>query len=137
MGFATLWSMPWKQTDPMNQKNEFALKAMQTDNFRPLCQEYAISPKTGYKRKERFIQRGLDGLREDSRRPVTSPAALPEADVCKIVRIQRSHLNWGLARSARTHAHPPSESSFKRVLERAGFTEKRVLRRKGGQSVEC
>src|SRR5436853_338193 len=41
--------MPWEQTDPMNQRTEFVLKAMQTDNFRALCQEYGISAKTGYK----------------------------------------------------------------------------------------
>jgi putative transposase len=126
--------MPWKQTDAMNQRTEFALKAMQTDNFRALCQEYAISPKTGYKWKARFIARGLDGLREDSRRPNKSPTVLPEADVCEIIRIQRAHPNWGprkvRAIYARTHVQTPSESSFKRVLERAGFTEKRVLRRR-------
>lgn len=126
--------MPWKQTDAMNQRTEFALKAIRTDNFRALCQEYAISPKTGYKWKTRFIERGLDGLQEDSRRPTKSPTALPEGDVCEIIRIQKAHPNWGprkvRAIYARTHTQTPSESSFKRVLERAGFTEKRVLRRR-------
>lgn len=29
--------MPWKETYKMNQKTEFALKSMMTENFRELC----------------------------------------------------------------------------------------------------
>lgn len=45
----------------MNQKTEFALKSMRTENFRELCREYGISAKTGYKWKQRFMERGLGG----------------------------------------------------------------------------
>jgi hypothetical protein len=41
--------MPWKKSEPMEQRTEFALKALKTENFRALCQEYGISTKTGYK----------------------------------------------------------------------------------------
>ena len=53
--------MPWKETLKMNQKTEFALKSMSTENFRELCREYGISAKTGYKWKQRFMERGLGG----------------------------------------------------------------------------
>jgi hypothetical protein len=33
----------------MDQRIEFAMKALRTDNFRALCAEYGISTKTGYK----------------------------------------------------------------------------------------
>jgi hypothetical protein len=39
--------MPWKKSEPMDQRREFALKALGTLNFRALCQEYGISAKTG------------------------------------------------------------------------------------------
>jgi transposase-like protein len=40
---------------------EFALKALKSENFRALCQEYGISTKTGYKWRERFLREGLAG----------------------------------------------------------------------------
>ena len=126
--------MPWKQTEPMNQRTEFALKAIKTDNFRALCQEYGISAKTGYKWRERFLAEGLKGMEEDSRRPRSSPTALGDEVVCDIIRIKNRHLAWGprkvRAIYGRMHAHTPSESSFKRVLERAGYTQKRATRRR-------
>ncbi len=47
--------MPWRKSDPMDQRIEFAIKAMRTLNFRALCQEYGISAKTGYKWRERVF----------------------------------------------------------------------------------
>ena len=57
----------------MNQRTEFVLRALKAENFRALCQEYGISPKTGYKWKERFYAEGLEGMQELSRRPASSP----------------------------------------------------------------
>jgi putative transposase len=124
--------MPWKEIDAMNQRIEFVLQALETDNFRALCQEYGISTKTGYKWRERSLQEGLNGMAEHSRRPKSSPKGLSEAEVCEMIRIKQKHLAWGprkvRAIYARTHRQTPSESSFKRVLERAGYTQKRRVR---------
>ena len=50
-----------------------------------LCQEYKISPKTGYKWRERLMRQGLEGIEEESRRPRSSPKQLSEAEVCEMV----------------------------------------------------
>ena len=117
----------------MEQRIEFALKAMRTLNFRALCQEYGVSAKTGYKWKQRFLQEGIEGLAEESRRPKTSPEQLPEGKVCEIVRLKMAHLSWGPRKIRelylRRHGEVASESTFKRVLERAGLTQKRRRRR--------
>jgi transposase InsO family protein len=117
----------------MEQRIEFALKAMRTLNFRALCQEYGVSAKTGYKWKQRFLQEGIEGLAEESRRPKTSPEQLPEGEVCEIVRLKMAHLSWGPRKIRelylRRHGEVASESTFKRVLERAGLTQKRRKRR--------
>lgn len=124
--------MPWKQTEPMNQRTEFVLRAIKTDNFRHLCREYEISTKTGYKWLERFLEHGISGMAELSRRPRSSPTGLEEAVVCEIVRLKERHRHWGARKLRavyeRLHQEVPSESSFKRVLERAGLVEKRRLR---------
>jgi putative transposase len=117
----------------MNQRIEFVLRAVKTDNFRALCREYGISAKTGYKWRERFLEEGVKGMEEQSRRPQSSPSGLREGVVCDIIRIKQKHSGWGPRKVrwvyGRTHAETPSESSFKRVLERAGYTEKRRVRK--------
>jgi putative transposase len=119
----------------MNQRKEFVLRAMNTTNFRQLCQDYGISTKTGYKWKERFIEHGVEGLQELSRRPRGHTQELGEAIVCEMVRLKQAHPHWGPRKLRhiyqRTHSQVPSESSFKRVLERAGLVEKRRLRARG------
>jgi putative transposase len=113
----------------MEQRTEFVLRALRTENFRALCQEYGISAKTGYKWQERFLRLGLGGMEEESRRPHSHAEQLGEAEVCAIVRLKLAHPRWGprkiRALYLRGHGEGASESSFKRVLERAGLTEKR------------
>lgn len=125
--------MPWKDQNIMNLKTEFALKAQRTSNFRALCREYGISPKTGYKWVERMLARGLEGLNELSRRPLSSPEALSEEVVCRIVRLKERHRTWGPRKIRELYERQwggaASESSFKRVLERAGMTEKKRVRK--------
>jgi transposase len=65
--------MPWQPRDVMNQRTEFALRALETDNFRALCREFGISAKVGYKWRERFLQQGIGGMGDQNRRPRSSP----------------------------------------------------------------
>ena len=125
--------MPWKKSEPMEERMEFALRAMQTLNFRALCQQYGISTKTGYKWRERFWRKGLAGMAEESRRPKSHSKQLPEEEVCEIVRLKLAHLAWGPRKIRelylRRHGEVASESTFKRVLERTSLTQKRRRRR--------
>ncbi len=106
---------------------------MRTENFRGLCQEYGISTKTGYKWRDRFLQTGLEGLKDLSRRPQNSPGGLEESVVCEMVRLKQAHPAWGpkKIRAVYERVHGglvPSESSFKRVLGRTGLVETRKVR---------
>jgi transposase InsO family protein len=117
----------------MEQRVEFVLRAQRTENFRALCQEYGISAKTGYKWQERFLRLGLGGMEEESRRPHHHAEELGEGEVCAIIRLKLAHPRWGPRKIRelylRRHGKVASESSFKRVLERAGLTEQRKGRR--------
>ena len=125
--------MPWKKSEPMEQRTEFALKALKTENFRALCQEYGVSTKTGYKWRERFLSQGIAGLAEESRRPRSSPQQLKEEEVCQIVRLKFAHPYWGPRKIRelylRQHGEVASLSSFKRVLEAVGLTQRHKRRR--------
>jgi putative transposase len=122
--------MPWKETQKMDQRIEFAMKAVNSESFTDLCREYGISRKTGYKWRERFVSRGVAGMEEESRRPQSHAAELGEEVVCRIVKLKSAHRHWGARKMRELYRRKhggelPSESSFKRVLERAGLTEKR------------
>lgn len=125
----------------MDQRIEFVMKALNHPNFGELCREYGISRKTGYKWRERFVEHGLGGLGEQSRRPHGHAHQLCEDVVCELVRLKRGHPHWGprkireLYQRLHRGAEVPSESSFKRVLEKAGLTEPRRTRvaRAGGR----
>ena len=118
--------MPWKETDKMDQRIEFAMRALRTENFRELCREYGISAKTGYKWRDRLLRDGWAGLAEESRRPHRHAAQLSEEVVCEMVRLKQGYPHWGPRKIQelyrRRHSGvAPSESSFKRILERAGL----------------
>lgn len=72
------------------------------------------------------------GLAERSRRPHGSPQGLPEGVVCALVRIKGTHPQWGARKIMELHRREggttPSESSVKRVLEKAGLVRKRRIR---------
>src|SRR6201996_4684312 len=124
--------MPWKTSELMDQRREFALKAIGTLNFRELCREYGISTKTGYKWRERLLRQGLERMEEDSRRPRSSPKQLSEGQVCEMVKLKLVHRHWDPRKirtlSHRRHGQAPSES-FKRVLEQVGLTQPRRVRK--------
>jgi len=124
--------MPWQEREVMDQRTEFVLRAIRgSERFGDLCREYGISRKTGYKWKERFLEEGLSGMGDESRRPKSSPRELSEAMVCEIVKLKLAHPGWGarklravLERTGSTD-ELPSESSFKRVLAKSGLVVRR------------
>lgn len=130
--------MPWKETGVMDQKIEFVIRSFsKTETFRDLCREYGITPKTGYKWKERFLQDGIEGLQERSRKPRSNVKQIAESIVCEIVRIKNARKNWGPRKVHRVYAnsHPgeniPSLSTVERILKKSGMIVPRRKRRRG------
>lgn len=124
--------MPWSETKVMDQRTEFVLRVLRNaERFGDLCREFGISRKTGYKWKERFFEDGLSGLGDRSRRPNKTPNEISETMVCQIVKLKLAHPGWGarklLAVLERTTPKDglPSESSFKRILDKAGLVKHR------------
>ena len=121
--------MPWKGKSIMELREEFIRKALRAEKpFRHLCQEYGISEKTGYKWKNRFMEKGTCGLADMSRRPKKSPKQLDEDTVIKIIQIRNAHPYWGpkkiLVLLKKELKEIPSESSIKRILDKAKLTKK-------------
>src|SRR5262245_55753992 len=90
------------------------------------CREHSISRQTFYKWRARYRVEGLDGLREQSRRPRSSPNQTPLQVVQRIVDLRKElhdfgvdhgpgTIQWHLGRDA-TIERVPSEATIYRVL---------------------
>ena len=120
----------------MQQRTEFVLRVLrEAEDFGAVCREYGISRKTGYKWKERFLAEGLEGMRDQSRRPNGSPQQIDEDLFCRIVNLRTAHRDWGARKILAVLARQlppdrlPSESSCKRILEKSGLLQERRRRR--------
>src|SRR5262249_24165183 len=117
--------MPWKKVEPVNQRKEFAMRAIEASNFRELCQEYRISPKTGYKWRQRFLEHGLAGMNELSRRPKSRADELKEGVVCEIVKLRRAHPTGGGGQVRQRYEGGGKEGApqnkVKRGIKKRGF----------------
>lgn len=132
--------MPWKGKSIMELREEFIRKALRSEKpFRHLCQEYGISEKTGYKWKNRFIEKGTSGLADMSRRPKKSPKQLDEDAVIKIIQIRRAHPYWGPKKIQillkKELKEIPSESSIKRILDKAKLTKKAKVKKVNPETI--
>ena len=128
--------MPWKEAYVKDLRAEFVLRSIRREMpFRALCAEYGISTKTGYKWRDRFLEVGVAGLEDESRRPHGSPNQLGDERVCELIKLKTRHPSWGpkkireLLRRGGGGSKTPSLSTVKRVLDRAGLVEHRRRRR--------
>jgi putative transposase len=124
--------MPWREISVMDQKEEFVLKTLAEDiPFAMLCREYGIVRKTAYKWKRRFLNEGRSGLIDRSRSPDSSPSALSEETIIRIIRIRSSHPSWGAKKIARIiegntqSQDTPSVASVYRILDKANLLKRK------------
>ena len=85
--------MAWKVNGLMSQRQAFVELAQCPErNMAALCREYGITRPTGYK----WLERGLTGaLREQSRRPHSSPQQTDAVMEAKVLELRRAHPTWG------------------------------------------
>jgi putative transposase len=65
-----------------------ALERTETATLAPLCREFDVSRKTGYKIFQRYKDCGLEGLTDRSRRPYRQANRLPSLVQTLIVRLK-------------------------------------------------
>src|SRR5258706_2601903 len=95
--------MPWKKSEPMEQRMEFALKALRSENFRALCQEYGISTKTGYKWRGRVLCEGFAGVDAESRRPRSMSPQLSQAALRELRGLEQGQPHFGPRKHPQVH----------------------------------
>src|SRR5690349_4669911 len=128
-------SMPRKESCPMDERMKFVVRLTEGDKMAPLCREFGISRKTGYKIWERYRDVGVLGLTDRSRRPYRQANQLPPQVESAIVRLKQEKPSWGAPkiRELLVRKYPalctPATSTIHAVLDRHGLVQRRKIRR--------
>jgi putative transposase len=134
--------MPWKTISLLKMRQrliEAVLARHQT--IQMLSSRFGISRKTAYKWLNRFRQRGLPGLRDQSRRPRGSPKRLPLFWLRAIQRVRRARPHWGgkkihhQLRRKYPRRRLPCVRSLQRWLQRQGWVRPHPKRARRGPAL--
>src|SRR6202521_666605 len=127
--------MPWKECHVMDERLRFVARLLEGEKMAPLCAEFGISRKTGYKIFDRYKDCGVTAFTDRSRRPFRQANRLPAPIEATIVRLKREYPGWGAPkireklRQQYTAPHLPAISTVHAVLDRHGLVHRRRRRR--------
>lgn len=129
--------MPWKETCTMDQRMKFVVHYLEHEwPMAALCREFSISRKTGYKLISRYIEEGVDGLKDRSRIRHHYPNAVSDAVEREVLETRLSHPTWG-PRKLRawlirhdSAVRWPAASTIGEILNRHGLSVPRRRSRK-------
>ena len=119
----------------MDERVRFVARLLDGEKMAPLCAEFGISRKTGYRLVERYLQQGAAGLQELSRRPHSSPNETAAHIVEALLEARRHHPRWGAKKLIPLveKRHPswdlPGRSTVCDILKRHGMVPKKRRRR--------
>jgi putative transposase len=119
----------------MDERLRFVARLLEGEKMAPLCAEFGISRKTGYKIFDRYKDCGVQAFTDRSRRPYRQANRLPAQLEATIVRLKREYPDWGAPkireklRRQSTAPHLPAISTVHAVLDRHGLVHRRRRRR--------
>jgi len=123
--------MPWKESSVMDERLRFVGRLLEGEQMSPLCREFGISRKTGYKIFDRYKDHGLEALTDRCRRPVRYANQLPQPIESLIVRLKHDKPHWGarkirelLIRRLAGDVRVPAKSTIHAVLDRHGLVRR-------------
>ncbi len=119
----------------MDERIKFVGRLLAGEKMAALCREFGISRKTGYKIFNRYKKLGLEGLNDQTRRPLRYANQLPFQVESRILAIKKEYPNWGAPkiREKLFREYPeiktPAKSTVHAVLDRNGLVKKRKRKR--------
>lgn len=127
--------MPWKELCAVDQRIELVNDWLKRDySIIELSKIYGVSRKTIYKWLERFTLKGISGLEEYSRAPLSHPNETPIEIVDMIVKAKLMKQKWGPKKivARLEYEHPdiswPAISTASEILRRNGLVKHRKKR---------
>ena len=131
--------MPWKRTDPMEERLRFVMEARsEVFQMSELSERYGVSRKTAYKWLQRYREGGVTGLQDRSRAPHQCPHRTPEAVGEALIAARRQHPHWGARtllawlRWREPEGKWPAPSTAQQILKQAGEIPPQRRRRRRG-----
>jgi len=127
--------MPWKECHVMDERLRFVARLLEGEKMAPLCAEFGISRKTGYKIFDRYKDCGVQAFSDRSHRAHRQANRLPAPIEATIVRLKREYPGWGAPkireklRQQFTGPHLPAISTVHAVLDRHQLVHHRRRRR--------
>lgn len=118
--------MPWREVGKLESRMLF-VKALECGrwSFSEVCRRFGISRKTGYKWYGRYVEDGLSGLENHSRRPGRIVYATDPEVMEALIEQREAHPHWGARKLCkvleRKGITPPPERTANRILKRAGL----------------
>src|SRR5216684_2132750 len=127
--------MPWRECHVMDERLRFVARLLEGEKIAPLCAEFGISRKTGYKIYDRYKDCGVGAFSDRTRRPHRQANRLPAPIEATIVRLKREYPGWGAPkireklRQQFTGPHLPAISTVHAGLDRHQLVKHRRHRR--------
>jgi transposase InsO family protein len=119
----------------VEQRYRAVLEVLDGSPASEVAVRYGVSRQSVYSWKARYSAAGIDGLREASRRPRTSPSRLAAETEALVCELRRAHPRWGARRIAfevaqRGVSPAPSRATVHRVLARNAMVTPQAQRHK-------
>ena len=127
----------------MDERLRFVARLLEGEKMAPLCAEFGISRKTGYKIFDRYKDCGVQAFTDRSRRPYRQANRLPAPIEAVIVRLKREYPGWGAPkireklRQQLVTPQLPAISTVHAVLDRHGLVHRRRRRRAARPAPPC
>lgn len=121
--------MPFAERSKVELRQDFVIQAVKDGaNISQLCGRFEITRKTGYKWLGRFLDEGLSGLLDRSRRPHNLPGRTSEVIERLVVELREKHPAWGPRKLKRRlenqgHGGIPAASTINEILRRHGLID--------------
>ena len=115
----------------MDERLRFVARLLEGEKMAPLCAEFGIARKTGYKIFDRYKDCGVQAFTDRSRRPYRQANRLPAPIEAVIVRLKREYPGWGAPkireklRQRSLGSQLPAISTVHAVLDRHGLVHRR------------
>ncbi len=124
--------MPFIEKSVMEQRIEFALLASQSDsNISDLCMRFNISRRTGYKWLYRYLELGVAGLVDKTRKPYHSPRQTIKEIEDYVVKLRTKDPEWGPKKLHRLICIDKEKGIYKFNTIPSKTTINKILRRRG------
>ncbi|MBI4979048.1 MAG: transposase [Spirochaetes bacterium] len=127
--------MSWITVNTMDQRIRFISEyKTQLFNFSSLCRQFSISRKTGYKWVKRYVTRGIEALKNQSKAPKHIPHKTDKKVQELLIHFKKRFPAWGpkkaIIRLKRKHPELqfPAPSTVADIFRREGLSERRRRR---------